>query len=152
MLPITPTAEVWSSMSASARDAFLVQVLDVLNDPNSVMGEGRPHLAVVGGKLQLFHGMAELFGTGQLLGRLRGMMSDLEVKASEADGRALQADGRASQAEDALREAILALLEARGIDMPESARDTLQSCADPATLRRWLLQGVTATSHEELFR
>ncbi len=116
-------------------------------------------LAVVGGKLQLFHGMAEVFGTGQLLGRLRGMMSDLEVRASEADGRALQADGRAlqadgraSQAEDALREAILALLEARGIDVPESARETLRSCADPATLRRWLLQGVTATSHEELFR
>jgi hypothetical protein len=155
-------------------DAFLVQVLDALNDPNAVMGEGRPHwlakdwvlevlhrgdrkkdlvenveryahlgipeyfvydlenqqvlgyrlsqrgsgrylrivpqlglvpsavlgldLAVVGGKLQLFHGMAELFGTGQLLGRLRGMMSDLEVKASEADGRAIQADGRAIQA------------------------------------------------------
>ena len=292
VLPITPTAEVWSSMSADARDAFLVQVLDALNDPNAVMGEGRPHwlaksrvldamslhfdalkrviylaeelpvlypgerpfvpdvlavldvpqsedderlgwvvaqegrgldwvlevlhrgdrkkdlvenveryahlgipeyfvydrenqqvlgyrlsqrgsgrylrivpqlglvpsavlgldLAVVGGKLQLFHGTAELFGTGQMLGRLRGMMSDLEVRASEADGRALQADGRASQAEDALREAILALLEARGIDMPESARETLRSCADPATLRRWLLQGVTATSHEELFR
>ena len=190
-------------MSADARDAFLVQVLDALNDPNAVMGEGRPHwlakdwvlevlhrgdrkkdlvenveryahlgipeyfvydrenqqvlgyrlsqrgsgrylrivpqlgrvpsavlgldLAVVGGKLQLFHGMAEVFGTGQLLGRLRGMMSDLEVRASEADGRALQADGRASQAEDALREAILALLEARGIDMPESARDTLRN-------------------------
>jgi Uma2 family endonuclease len=274
VLPITPTAEVWSSMSADARDAFLVQVLDALNDPNAVMGEGRPHwlaksrvldamslhfdalkrviylaeelpllypgerpfvpdvlavldvpqsedderlgwvvaqegrgldwvlevlhrgdrkkdlvenveryahlgipeyfvydrenqqvlgyrlsqrgsgrylrivpqlgrvpsavlgldLAVVGGKLQLFHGMAEVFGTGQLLGRLRGMMSDLEVRASEADGRALQADGRAlqadgraSQAEDALREAILALLEARGIDMPESARDTLRN-------------------------
>ena len=86
----------------------------------------------------MFHGMAELFGTGQLLGRLRGMMSDLEVRASEA--------------EDALREAILALLEARGIDVPESARKTLRSCADPAILRRWLLQGVTATSHEELFR
>ena len=43
VLPITPTAEVWSSMSADARDAFLVQVLDALNDPNAVMGEGRPH-------------------------------------------------------------------------------------------------------------
>lgn len=48
--------------------------------PSTVLGLG---LAVAGGKLRFFYGMAELFGTADLIDRLQGMVGDLEAKADE---------------------------------------------------------------------
>ncbi|KYG04698.1 hypothetical protein BE21_45310 [Sorangium cellulosum] len=44
-------------------------------------------LAVSGGKLQFFYGMAELFGSADLIDRLQGMMSELETRAEQAQAR-----------------------------------------------------------------
>jgi Uma2 family endonuclease len=40
---IAPTEEEWRAMTAAERDAFLVQVNDMLSDPRQTMGEGRRH-------------------------------------------------------------------------------------------------------------
>jgi Uma2 family endonuclease len=100
-------------------------------------------LAIMGGRLRFFYGMSELFGTADLIGRLKGMVEDLATKAD-------QAQTQADQALASLRQAILALLEARQLPCPEQARARLLACADPSTLQRWLLRATTASSLEEV--
>jgi hypothetical protein len=144
--------------------------------PSAVLGLD---LAVSGGKLRFFDGMAELFGTAGLIGRLQGMLEDLETRADEAQAQAGRAQAQAEQAQaeagraqaqaehaqaeagraqaqaeqamTGLRDAILALLGARQIPCPDEARARLQSCDDPATLQRWLLRATTAGSSDEVF-
>lgn len=41
--PIAPTAEAWRTMTPEQRERLLLQVLDALSDPRSLMSEGRPH-------------------------------------------------------------------------------------------------------------
>ncbi|AUX46954.1 uncharacterized protein SOCE26_084640 [Sorangium cellulosum] len=101
-------------------------------------------LAVSGGKLQFFHGMAELFGSADLIGRLQGMMTDLEARAE-------QAQAQAEQAMEGLRGAILAALRMRGIPCPDEAHARVHSCQEPATLQRWLLQAMSAGSLADVF-
>ncbi|AUX21561.1 uncharacterized protein SOCEGT47_020470 [Sorangium cellulosum] len=101
-------------------------------------------LAVVGDRLQFFHGMAELFGSADLIGRLKGMMESLEARAE-------QAQGQAEQAMKGLREAILAALEMRRMPCPDEARARLLSCQEPATLQRWLLRAMNAGSLDDVF-
>lgn len=100
-------------------------------------------LAVEHGSLRFFYGMAELFGSVDLIGRLKGMMEDLETKAEQAQAQAEQALG-------SLREAILALLSARGIACSDQARARLLSCIDLPTLQRWLARATTASTAEEV--
>lgn len=58
-----------------------------------------------------------------------------------------EAKGRAkSRAEDILR-----ILDLRGIELPEAARERIASCADLDILGNWFDRAVTATSAEELF-
>jgi len=64
-------------------------------------------MAIQGGTLRFFHGMAELFGSADLIGRLTGMVEELEAKAE-------QASAKAEQASAGLRGAVLAVLDARG--------------------------------------
>src|SRR5262245_10718561 len=52
-------------------------------------------LAIQGGQLRFFQGMAELFGTSDLIGRLTGMMEELEAKAEQATATAEQATAKA---------------------------------------------------------
>jgi Uma2 family endonuclease len=103
-------------------------------------------LAIQGGTLRFFHGMAELFGTDDLIGRLNRTVEALgakadeaEARADEADARANEADARTEQALAGLRGAIVAAIEARGTPCPEDVKARVGSCADPATLQRWLL-------------
>lgn len=100
--------------------------------------------ALQDGRLVVFHGMAELFGTNDLIGRLKGMMARLEDKSNAAEEQA-------QQALSVVREGILALLQSRGLPCPEDLRARVLSCEDPATLQRWLLRSMTvATAAEAL--
>jgi Uma2 family endonuclease len=101
-------------------------------------------LAIQGGQLRFFYGMAELFGTTDLIGRLNGMLVDLTAKADEAQTQA-------EAALTALREGITGLLGARGVACSDEARERLSSCGDAATLQRWLLRATTASTEEEVF-
>lgn len=116
-------------------------------------------LALQGGKLRFFQGMAELFGTSDLIGRLTGMMEELEMKAEQATAKAEQATATAEQAtakvEQALavvRETILGVLDARGIPCSDEARARVASCDDLPTLQRWLLRTTTATTAADVFQ
>jgi len=99
-------------------------------------------LAIENGKLEFFHGMAALFGTEDLIGRLRGMMQSLEGKADEARAEA-------ESARAALQDGILALLEARGLDGSQELRERVRACSDVDTLKRWLIRAATAASMAE---
>ncbi|MGA5360810.1 hypothetical protein [Streptomyces purpurascens] len=46
---------------------------------------------------------------------------------------------------------ILRVLEKRGIDIPETARERITSCTDLDTLTLWFDRSLTATAAEELF-
>lgn len=100
-------------------------------------------LAIQGGTLRFFQGMAELFGSADLIGRLSGMVEDLTAKADEAAAKA-------EQALTGLRAGVLAALEARAIPCPDDARARVMACDDPAALQRWLLRAMTAGSVGEV--
>lgn len=56
----------------------------------------------------------------------------------------------ATTAQDA--EDVLAVLDMRGVDVPEEARARITGCDDPDVLRGWLRQAVVATSIDDVFR
>jgi hypothetical protein len=58
-----------------------------------------------------------------------------------------KAEGRAEEA----AEAVLTVLAARGIDVPDDARQQITECADLEQLETWIRRAATATSVEELF-
>ena len=115
-------------------------------------------LAIEGNTLRFFHGMAELFGSGDLIRRLTGMVQERETKAEQAEARAEhataraeQATARAGQAIAGLHVGILAALETRGIPVTEDLRARVLSCDDPAMLQRWLLRALSAAAPAEIF-
>ncbi|MFF3687549.1 hypothetical protein [Streptomyces sp. NPDC002187] len=56
-------------------------------------------------------------------------------------------EGRAEgRAED-----ILLILERRGVDVPDEARERITDSGDLDILSRWLVRAVTASSAEEIF-
>ncbi|MEU0967033.1 hypothetical protein ABZ357_16990 [Streptomyces sp. NPDC005917] len=74
------------------------------------------------------------------------MAVDLSFFRSVTSQR-LRAEGRAEgRAED-----ILLILATRGVEVPESARERITTCADPDLLRSWLTRAVTAETVEALF-
>ena len=99
-------------------------------------------LAIQSGTLRFFQGMAELFGSADLIERLSGMGDELMARDNEAAAKA-------EQAVNGLRGGVLAALDARGIACPDDARARLRECDDPATLQRWLLRAMTAGSAAE---
>ena len=42
-VPLTPTEEVWRTMTPAERESLLVEVIDTLSDAQLVLPEGRPH-------------------------------------------------------------------------------------------------------------
>ena len=94
-------------------------------------------LAIQGGRLRFFEGMAELFGTSDLIDRLTGMMAGLDAKAEKALV--------------AMRHSIVSLLVAQGIPCPEDVRAQVFACEDVETLQRWLLRATTASTAGEVF-
>ncbi|MEP7120919.1 MAG: Uma2 family endonuclease [Byssovorax sp.] len=115
-------------------------------------------LGIEGGALRFFNGTAELPGSGDLIGRLNRMVTDLEARAEEAATQAMQAQEQATQAQEqatqaltALREGIAALLGKRGLACSDAARATLASCSDATTLQRWLFRAMSAATADEVF-
>jgi len=100
-------------------------------------------LAIQGGTLRFFQGMAELFGSTDLISRLTGMLGDLEAKAEHAEAKA-------EHAVDALRAGLVAVLEARGMSWSDDERSRIASCDNPATLQRWLIRAATASSNASI--
>ncbi|MEO5729241.1 MAG: Uma2 family endonuclease [Byssovorax sp.] len=101
-------------------------------------------MVIQGGTLRFFQGSAELISSEDLIGRLTGMVEELESKAQ-------QAEAKAEQATAGLREGILAVLDARGIACPDDARERLMACDDPPVLQRWLARAKSAGSAAEVF-
>jgi Uma2 family endonuclease len=96
-------------------------------------------LAIIGDNLEFLSGEAMLPVSADLIGRLQGMMENLEAKANKVD-----------EALAGLREGLRALLDARGIACPDEARERIESCAEPSTLRQWLSRATTAASIDEI--
>jgi len=128
-------------------------------------------LAIQGGKLRFFQGMAELFDTESLIGRLNGMVESLEskadaasaeasqatakadeatAKADEATAKADEATAKANEATAALRQGIFAALDARSLVCPDELRLRITTCDDAKALHHWLLRALTAKSASEL--
>ena len=107
--------------------------------PSKVLGLD---LAIQDGSLRFFDGMAELFGSDDLIRRLTGMVDSLEAKAAEAEARA-------DEALNGLRTAVLRTLEARGLAVDEKAHERVMACEEPAALQRWLLRALSAGSTAE---
>jgi hypothetical protein len=61
--------------------------------------------------------------------------------------RALFAQGEATGE----ARAVLAVLDARGVDVPEKVRDEITACADPDLLETWVRRAATATTIDDLF-
>jgi len=144
--------------------------------PSMVLGLD---LAVSKGTLSFFYGMSELFGSADLIERLKGMMADIEARAEQAQAQAEQAQvqieqaqaqaeqaqaqveqaqaqaeqaqAQAEQAMAGMRASILALLDARQIPVSDEIRERLESCQETVTLQRWLIQATTATNLDEIF-
>jgi len=99
-------------------------------------------LAIENGKLEFFYGMAALFGTEDLVGRLQGMMHSLEAKAE-------QAESKADRALLSLQESLLTIAQARGLVVSAQDEERIRGCAEPEILQRWLVRAVTAASLDE---
>jgi Uma2 family endonuclease len=115
-------------------------------------------LAVEGGELRFFYGMAELFGSAELIRRLTDMVREREAQTERAEGQAERAEGqveqiaaKAQQAVAGLRAGIVAALGARGIAVVDEDRARVDACEDPARLQAWLLRALMATSAEDVF-
>ncbi|MFF8830625.1 hypothetical protein [Streptomyces sp. NPDC015131] len=72
---------------------------------------------------------------------------ELRDEGREAGREEGREEGRAA----GIAESILLLLEQRGIDVPDEARDRLAHCDDLDTLHRWLLRAPTAPTAEDVF-
>jgi Uma2 family endonuclease len=128
-------------------------------------------LAVVDQKLEFFHGMAEIFGSDDLIARLESMMNSLEVKAADAEAKAADAEAKAADAEakiadaqakiadaqtkaaqaiTSLRESIFAIANARGLAFSAEERERIVSCEDLAILQQWLVRVAIAPSMAEV--
>jgi len=100
-------------------------------------------LAIVDGRLEFFYGMAAIFGTEDLIGRLQGMMHSLEAKAE-------QARTEADRALASLQDSLIAIAAARQIPCSDDERARIRDCDDPAMLQRFLVRAVTAGSMAEI--
>jgi len=101
-------------------------------------------LAVQHGRLRFFDGMAELFGSDDLIHRLTDMVESLESKAEAEQARAEAEQARAEAALGGLRGAILGAYAARFGASTDALRRALDACDDPALLQAALLAAVTA--------
>ncbi len=101
-------------------------------------------LVIEEGTLRFFHGMAELFGSADLIRRLSGMVREREGKAEQAEMKAELAETKAELAIVGLRTGILAALEMRGVVVEEGVRARVLGCDEPVMLQRWLLRALSA--------
>ena len=63
-----------------------------------------------------------------------------------------QAEGKAEGRLEAQRQAVLNVLAARGLEVPESVRETVLSCDDSTVLDRWVRAAATADAADAVLR
>jgi hypothetical protein len=61
-------------------------------------------------------------------------------------------EGRNEGRNEGRAAAVIAVLAARGLEVPDQVRDRVMGCTDPATLDRWIALAVTAGSAEDVVR
>jgi predicted transposase/invertase (TIGR01784 family) len=87
---------------------------------------------------------------------IRTMLLEVAGPEGEEDvmnaAEQLIAEGEQRGEQKTLRGAIARVLAARGLPLSEVGRARIASCADVATLTRWLDRAATATSEAEVFR
>lgn len=117
-------------------------------------------LAVMEGSLRFFQGGAEIFDSEALIAQLGRMVDDLEHRWEDAEARAQQEQARAqeeqarAQEEQAradnalaqLRQSVLYVLSARGLSPAEAEQAQIAACTDAATLHRYIVRALSATS------
>jgi hypothetical protein len=100
------------------------------------------------GTAALFTDLTELgLGDAPAAQTWRKLMTiDLSFFRSETSQR-LRAEGRAEgRAED-----VLLLLDRRGVEVPDDARERIAGCRETETLDRWFTRAITAESVGEVF-
>lgn len=90
----------------------------------------------------IHQGRAEGRAQGEAKGRLEGRAEGL------VQGRA---EGRAEGRVEGEVKAVLGVLESRGIELPERARERISGCANLDLLEGWLHRVATVKSVDELF-
>ncbi|WP_406421611.1 hypothetical protein OH809_16860 [Streptomyces sp. NBC_00873] len=60
-------------------------------------------------------------------------------------------EGRVEGRVEGLAYAILAILEERGFDVPDKARERITGCGNLDAVRQWLLRAPAASSIEDIF-
>lgn len=98
-------------------------------------------LAVIDDDLRFLSGEAELPVSTDLIRRLQSMVVSLEAKAEESE--------RQARLEERAR-SVLAVLDARGIDVIGDQRERILAERDEGRLERWLQRAVTAGSFTEV--
>ena len=63
----------------------------------------------------------------------------------------LRAEGKAKRRAEGRAEALLIVLQARGISVPDAARERILAEKDPARLTHWLQRAGVVTSIDDLF-
>ncbi|MER7837327.1 hypothetical protein ABTY98_15800 [Streptomyces sp. NPDC096040] len=77
--------------------------------------------------------------------------SDLAQETLKEIREEIRAEGLAQGEAQRAAEDVLAILEVRGIDVPEAVRERITRCGDPEILSRWLRRAVTAPTVEDVF-
>ncbi|MBT2369245.1 hypothetical protein J7E88_29010 [Streptomyces sp. ISL-10] len=60
-------------------------------------------------------------------------------------------EGRAEGRAESLADAVLLVLQQRGLDVPDEARQRITTCDDTQLMRTWLTRAVTAATAEAIF-
>ncbi len=94
-------------------------------------------------------GKQEGFAEGLSLGEAKGKAEGLSLGKAEGEAKG-KAEGKAEGEARGEAQAILAVLEARGLEVPAKVRKVVLSCTDLAQLDAWVRAAVTTPSAEAL--
>jgi Uma2 family endonuclease len=107
-------------------------------------------LAIQGDALRFLVGEAELPGSEQLIGRLRGMMARIEDRTRQVEEAIEAAQRLADQALAGQARAVVTMLGIRGIAVGDVERERILGERDVSRLERWLEKAAVAGSVAEV--
>lgn len=102
------------------------------------------NLVILGNDLHFLAGEAELPGSAELIGRLQGLIANVEARAEQARAQGEQAEAQA------VARALLTVLRVRGIEVPEVERERVLGQRDVNRLEQWLEKAAVAASLAEV--
>jgi len=111
-IPVAPTEERWRAMSQAERERLLVEVLDVLSDPQLAMTEGRPHKKAKSKAIDMLSGYFRAVGRRIYLAEDMAVLYPGEVSVSPDIFAVLDVD----EPEDDQRMAWVVADESKGLD------------------------------------